>query len=113
MNVGILNGPPHYATLVEGCPETISFTRSSNCADAVHLFITEAKELKVITSHTLAMPPVTMLWVSWPKLTSKLSKGLREDDIRKAALARGLVDIKVCAVDADWSGLKLVRRKAS
>lgn len=111
MNVAILNGPPHYAALVERCPDTISFTRSSKHADAIHLFITEAKELKAIAGHALAMPPVTMLWVSWPKLTSKLSTGLREDDIRKAALACGLVDIKVCAVDADWSGLKLVRRK--
>lgn len=51
------------------------------------------------------------LWVSWPKLSSKLSLGLREDDIRNAAIARGLVDVKVCAVDADWSGLKLVYRK--
>jgi hypothetical protein len=57
------------------------------------------------------MPPVTMLWVSWPKKSSPLSKGLSEDDIRKTALGVGLVDIKVCAVDADWSGLKLTRRR--
>ena len=52
-----------------------------------------------------------MLWVSWPKKTSKLFVDLTEDGIRKLCLPRGLVDVKVCAVDNDWSGLKLMRRK--
>ena len=53
-----------------------------------------------------------MLWVSWPKKTSKLFVDLTEDGIRRLCLPMGLVDVKVCAVDADWSGLKLLRRKA-
>jgi hypothetical protein len=52
-----------------------------------------------------------MLWVSWPKKTSKLFVDLTEDGIRKICLPMGLVDVKVCAVDNDWSGLKLMRRK--
>jgi hypothetical protein len=53
-----------------------------------------------------------MLWVSWPKKSSNLFRDLTEDGIRKVCLPMGLVDVKVCAVDADWSGLKLMRRKA-
>ncbi|MGH7537407.1 MAG: DUF3052 domain-containing protein [Gemmatimonadales bacterium] len=50
------------------------------------------------------------LWVSWPKKTSGVASDLTEDGVRAVALAHGLVDVKVCAVDAVWSGLKLVRR---
>jgi hypothetical protein len=53
-----------------------------------------------------------MIWVSWPKKTSKLFRDLTEDGIRRICLPMGLVDVKVCAVDTDWSGLKLLRRKA-
>lgn len=51
-----------------------------------------------------------MTWISWPKKASKIATDLSEDGIRELALPRGLVDVKVCAVDAVWSGLKLVRR---
>ena len=59
----------------------------------------------LITKLAVHLPPASMLWVSWPKLSSRLSTGLSENDIRKVALAAGLVDIKVCALDQDWSGL--------
>lgn len=112
MKVCVLQAPAHYEDLVADRPAGVSLTRSVTGADAVHVFLTETTELKAIAAHAAGMPPVGMLWISWPKLSSKLSKGLREDDIRSAALACGLVDIKVCAVDGDWSGLKLVRRKS-
>lgn len=51
------------------------------------------------------------LWISWPKKTSKLYVDLSEDGIRAVVLPTGLVDVKVCAVNADWSGLKLMVRK--
>jgi hypothetical protein len=50
------------------------------------------------------------LWVSWPKKSSKVPTDVTEDRVREVALASGLVDVKVCAVDEIWSGLKLVRR---
>jgi hypothetical protein len=110
MKVLVLNAPSHYASL---------FTDSANDwllvkkdADAIHLFIMDIKELREIAKHAKLMPPAIMLWVSWPKKSSPLSRGVSEDDIRKAAIACGLVDIKVCAVDQDWSGLKLTRRKS-
>ena len=65
-----------------------------------------------------ALPPVSKklradgsLWISWPKKTSKLFVDLTEDGIRAIVLPTGLVDVKVCAVNEDWSGLKLMVRK--
>jgi hypothetical protein len=53
-----------------------------------------------------------MIWVSWPKKAAKLPTTLDENGVRELALARGLVDVKVCAIDAVWSGLKLVIPRA-
>ncbi len=54
--------------------------------------------------------PAGALWVAWPKKSSGLATDLGENDVREHALAGGLVDVKVCAVDGTWSGLKLVYR---
>jgi hypothetical protein len=51
-----------------------------------------------------------MLWVSWPKGSSDVTTDLTENAVREIGLANGLVDVKVCAVDETWSGLKFVRR---
>lgn len=111
MKVLVLNAPPHYASLFEDSAKDWFLVKKN--ADAIHLFITELSEVSEIEKQSKLMPPAIMLWVSWPKKTSPLSKGLSEDHIRNAALARGLVDIKVCAVDKDWSGLKLTRRRSA
>jgi hypothetical protein len=110
MKVCALNPPQHYAQLIDG-PNDWVMVKGVKAADALHLFIIEARELSEIEKLSTHMPPAIMLWVSWPKKTSTLSKGLSEDNIRNTALKCGLVDIKVCAIDADWSGLKLTRRK--
>jgi len=57
-----------------------------------------------------ALAPAGMLWISWPKGTSRVTSDLTENVVREIGLASGLVDVKVCAVDATWSGLKFVRR---
>ena len=112
MTVAVLDAPAHYDKLLQDRPPDVRFVTTAKGAGAIHLFMAETTDVAKIAKLSKHLPPATMLWVSWPKLSSKLSKGLREDDIRKAALACGLVDIKVCAVDADWSGLKLTRRRA-
>jgi hypothetical protein len=112
MKVCAIKAPAHYAGLIDG-PNDWVMVKTPRGAEALHLFITEKSDLAKIASMADHMPPAIMLWVSWPKKTSPLSKGLSEDDIRATALACGLVDIKVCAVDADWSGLKLTLRAAS
>jgi len=79
----------------------------------VHLFVTEAAGLPAALARSRErLVSNGMIWVSWPKKASGVPTTLTEDVIRGLALARGLVDVKVCAVDATWSGLKLVVRKA-
>ena len=111
MKVCALDPPPHYVDLLADGPNDWIMVPAPKSCDAIHLFIIEPKDVKEIVTLSQHLPPAFMLWISWPKKSSPLSRGLSEDYIRKAALACGLVDIKVCAVDADWSGLKLTRRK--
>lgn len=81
--------------------------------DAAHLFVTRRAELADGIARLLPLlAPAGFLWVSWPKKASKVPTDITEDVIREVALPTGLVDVKVCAVDAVWSGLKLVIRKA-
>lgn len=80
--------------------------------EAAHIFVTgrAALESKVPALMPL-LGPSACIWVSWPKKASKVPTDVTEDTIRDVALPLGLVDVKVCAVDATWSGLKLVVRK--
>ena len=79
-------------------------------ADFAHLFVADRAALEQALDRYLPrMADGGMLWVSWPKKTSPLFRDLTEDGIRQA-VPRDWVDIKVCAIDADWSGLKLARR---
>ena len=80
--------------------------------EAVHLFVTHCATLDC--KLRMLLPLIArdgMIWVSWPKQASKLPTDITEDVIRAVAIPLGLVDVKVCAVDAIWSGLKLVIRK--
>ena len=80
--------------------------------DAAHLFITDRAELeRLIVQLRATIAPAGQIWVSWPKKASKVPTDVTEDVIRAVALPIGLVDVKVCAVDAIWSGLKLVIRR--
>lgn len=77
--------------------------------DAVWAFFTQSAEMAAALPRLrAAIRPAGMIWISWPKKAAKVQTDLTEDVIRDAALAGGLVDVKVCAVDATWSGLKLV-----
>jgi hypothetical protein len=80
--------------------------------DAAHVFVTE----KVVLTERLTklrhiIDPAGQLWISWPKKAAKVPTDISEDTIRELARPMGWVDVKVCAVDAVWSGLKLVIRK--
>ena len=80
--------------------------------DLAHLFATRRRELEAwLPKMRRALRPDATLWVSWPKKASKVETDIVEDTIREVALPLGFVDVKVCAVDAAWSGLKLVLRK--
>jgi len=78
----------------------------------VHMFATSASGLAAkLGSHRARIAPDGVIWVSWPKKSSGVRTDVTEDVIRREALAIGLVDIKVCAIDETWSGLKLMIRR--
>jgi len=79
--------------------------------DSAHIFVTERAELDAKLRQLLPLlSRAGMIWVSWPKKSSKLPTDITEDVIRDVCLPMGMVDVKVCAIDATWSGLKLVVR---
>lgn len=100
--------------LAIAAPKGYAFaTVTKGPADIVHLFVTTLAELdKQLPRARKAMTSDGAIWVSWYKKAAKIPTDVAEDLIRKRALATDLVDVKVCAVDAQWSGLKLVVRKA-
>lgn len=80
--------------------------------DAAHIFVTERAAMdRLLTDLRQLLQPAGQVWVSWPKKASKVPTDITEGVIRAVALPMGFVDVKVCAVDDIWSGLKLVIRK--
>ena len=105
--------PTNYRKLLAPMPEGIEFqARVTKTTDLVHLFTSSKADLaKRLVAWLKVLSPDAVIWVSWPKKTSKVPSDITEDTIRAVALPMGLVDIKVCAVDETWSGLKLVLRR--
>ena len=80
--------------------------------DAAHIFTTSRAEMEALLSQLRSLiTPAGFVWVSWPKKASKVPTDITEDTIRAVCLPMGWVDVKVCAVDEMWSGLKLMIRK--
>ena len=107
----VMKAPETYWDWVSPLPEDVVVKKSpsSQSFDFVHLFLKEKKEYeKEVLRLKKALKPDGMIWISWPKKSSKVLTDLDENIIRDFALKNGLVDIKVCAVDEVWSGLKLV-----
>jgi hypothetical protein len=102
--------PSAYETIVGALPDDVTVVaRLKAPLDMVHLFATEAKGLAAkLRAYRAAIEPDGMIWVSWPKKASGVATDLTENVLRDTALPLGLVDIKVCAVDDIWSGLKFV-----
>jgi nucleoside-diphosphate-sugar epimerase len=109
-----IGAPRNYKTLLAPLPPKVRFvTRDDGSADIVHLFVTERRELaERLARLVTTIQPTAAVWVSWPKKASGVATTVTEDVIREIALPLGFVDVKVCAVDERWSGLKLVIRKA-
>ena len=117
----VINAPQNYSELVGPLAEGVVIDMSdgpvttapgSDRADIVHLFTNSRDELfSSLTSFKSSIKPTAAIWVSWYKKAAKLPTEITEDTIREAALPLGFVDVKVCAVDEKWSGLKVVIRK--
>lgn len=108
-----IDAPDHYRDLLAPLPADVSFTNDvANGALFIHLFASARADLLATLERIRPMLAADgMIWVSWPKKASKVPTDITEDTIRAVALPMGLVDVKVCAVDTTWSGLKLVIRK--
>lgn len=110
--IRIIDAPPHYLELLGPLPVKVKILKSGKQLDFIHLF---AKDVKSVERRLVSMMNSIkrdgMIWISWYKKSAKIPTDLNEDKIRAAALALGMVDVKVCAVDEQWSGLKIVIRK--
>ena len=100
------------ATVLGTLPEgVVKLGPRARAADCVILFSTSVRSVTESFARAAALlPPAGMLWVAWPKRTSGVRTDLTEAQVRRIGLAGGLVDVKVCAIDEVWSGLKFVRR---
>jgi len=108
--IRLFNAPVHYFSLIHDMPDAVEVTNSGEGKkDFIHFFTTDPVELNnILPQLKKEITPNGIIWVSWPKRSSKAASGVNENMIRDTALRNGLVDIKVCAVDETWSGLKLV-----
>jgi len=110
LKVRIVNPPDHYFDLFEALPVAIDFRHERKSKkDLIHYFTRNATELqRDILPLKNEITSNGAIWISWPKKSSKIVTDITEDTIRNLALVCGLVDVKVCAIDEVWSGLKLV-----
>ena len=104
--------PAGFHNLVEPLPERVRIkARAVAPVDVVVAFFTRTGDLEHrFDALAKAIFPAGSLWIAWPKRSSGVATDLTEDVVRDVALPRGLVDNKVCAIDATWSGLRVVHR---
>ncbi|HEX5153696.1 MAG TPA: hypothetical protein VFW07_19755 [Parafilimonas sp.] len=106
----LINAPGYYFELFADMPDDVNILTDKKIKkNFIHLFVKKLSELeKYIFEIKNEIEQDGIIWVSWYKKSSKIPTDITEDKIRAIALSNGLVDVKVCAVDDVWSGLKLV-----
>ena len=112
--VFIIHPPKEYSEFFDEFPVAPSFKKrpKEKSLDLIHWFVKSQSDLfNNFSRYRKLMKYDGMLWVSWPKGKSKIESDMKEAYIREVALPLGMVDVKVCAVDEDWSGLKLMYRR--
>lgn len=113
--VAFLDAPPAFAVALGELPEGLGEPRTSARGPldlVVAFFLDRARLRRRLPRLIAALDPAGALWVAWPKKASRVPTDVTEDVVRELALAAGVVDVKVCAIDETWSGLKLVIRTA-
>jgi hypothetical protein len=111
--VAVVDAPGHYRDLLTPVPAGVRFvSRPAADAAVTHVFVTRRRVLaRAVSNIRQRMADDATLWVSWPKRSAGVETDVTEDAVREVALPLGLVDVKVCAIDQVWSGLKLVVRR--
>ena len=109
----VKGAPDHYFEIIQPLPDDVTISsRFQKDVDLCHFFTMSRRKLTNQLPRLIStIRQDGMIWVSWPKKASRVPTDVTEDVIRSVALPLGLVDVKVCAVDDVWSGLKLVIRK--
>lgn len=112
--LALIGAPDGFSRTLGDLPANVVTRTDLRVAPQMALFF-----VRNVAAYTKALPRLASVleagsgaWVAWPKKTSPMASDITETVIRAAALAAGLVDIKVCAIDADWSGLRIARRRA-
>ncbi|MBV9109354.1 MAG: DUF3052 domain-containing protein [Gemmatimonadetes bacterium] len=113
--VRFVAAPPEFASALGGLPPDLTFVAATDdgasALDLIVFFTASSDQLRArFDALARSLTPAGMLWIAWPKKSSGVRTDLTEDVVRRIALDGGLVDVKVCAIDATWSGLKLVYR---
>lgn len=113
MLIVTVDAPDDYRGLIEPLPSGVSITEElRDDTDILHFFTNSRDGLFAgLAKYRELIKQNGMIWVSWYKKAAKLPTEITEDTVREAAFPLGLVDVKVCAVDEKWSGLKLVIRR--
>ncbi len=111
--VALLHAPGDFATTLGDLPDGVTVTsRLGKAHDVIVAFVVERAHLeRALPKLEQAIFPNGAIWIAWPKKAAKVPTDMTEDVVREVCLPRGLVDVKVCAIDNVWSGLKLVWRK--
>jgi hypothetical protein len=109
-----VKAPADFDALLGALPAGVRvLARPAPGLDLALLFVTERATLeRRLPGLQRKLASSGAIWVAWPKRASKVATDMTEDVVREVALPRGLVDVKVCAIDETWSGLKLVIRRA-
>ena len=103
--------PANLAALLAGAPTDLEWLRRLAAFDVALVFVTDKRALeREFARVATKLVNAGAIWIAWPKKTSGVPTDLSENIVRDIGLAIGLVDVKVCAIDATWSGLKFVRR---
>ena len=112
MRIIFFREPKDYAKILGELPENVTQVSQVRAPlDFIQFFTTSTQELeRIFPKLAKAIAPNGMIWISWPKGSWKTETDLKEDIVREIGLQNGMVDVKVCAVDEMWSGLKFMFR---
>lgn len=110
--MALVNEPDYYRDLLGKLPPNVVVEKELNGPlDFIHFFTVDRTELEQkFPLLKKALSKDGMIWISWPKIKSNIKTDLQEGAVREIGLCNGMVDIKVCAIDDKWSGLKFVFR---
>jgi hypothetical protein len=108
----LVTPPPRVDDLLDGAPADLTrLTRIAEFDVALAFVITRTALAEALARLLPQLAVGGMIWIAWPKKASGVATDVTEDTVREIALPMGIVDVKVCAIDATWSGLKLLRRR--